>query len=70
VLENNTAAHKCVQFTVNITIPQALKQSKHFEPPTLPLENEVSLAALAARGEEALVNEVVNFIMQMLLMCN
>jgi hypothetical protein len=57
VLENNTAAHKCVQFAITIHFPETTGVSKVFPPPTLPIENEISLTALAAAGEEALCNE-------------
>eukprot|EP00047_Mylnosiga_fluctuans_P005296 m.239641 g.239641 ORF g.239641 m.239641 type:complete len:613 (+) comp13510_c0_seq1:34-1872(+) len=58
VLENNTVAHKCVQFYVTVSVPQATKAAILFDPPSLPVENEVSLSTLASAGEEAMCNEI------------
>ena len=58
VVENNTASHKCVQFTVAIHLPSQPGTTRTPPPSSFPPENELPLAVLAAGGEEALIAEV------------
>ena len=62
-MENNTAAHKCVQFSIIVHIPPGNPaQSVVLSPPTLPPEHDVPIPLLASVGEEALVGEVSHLI--------
>ena len=60
VVENNTASHKCVQFTVSIHVPAESTATRTPPPPSLPSENDVPISVLTSGGVETLVNEVRN----------
>lgn len=58
VVENNTASHKCVQFSVVVHLPNVQTASRTPPPPTMPIENEIPLTVLTASGEDMLLAEV------------